>query len=125
MSEDNKVERFRGRVSAAWLRLRGFLKRWVGPPSRREIRSWLVDDAPAPMEEETDSHLWELWGRFAGFWGRIRRRVFRTFAGLLALVCVAAGVLLYSNVWYMNLILYGILAPNFIILLHYLALTRK
>ena len=118
------MEKIRDHVVTIFARFKAFLRRWVGPPAKKEIRSWVVDDSPAPTMKETGGSLWELWGRFAGFWGRVRTRVFRAAAGILALVCVALGVLFYSNIWYLNLILYAFLVPNTLILLHYLRLTR-
>lgn len=103
--------------------IRELLKKWFRPPPKRVIRSWIVDEAePIPIEE--GGKLWVVWAGFAGFWGRVRTRVFRAFAGLLAIVNLGLAVLLYSNVWYMNLILYAILIPNFLILIHYLRLTK-
>ncbi len=111
------VERLRG----LWGRVRG----WFGPPSGEEIRGWLVDDAPPITPERRSIPLRDYVDRFLGFWGRIRTRLFRVFAALLAVLCVAAGVLLYSNIWYMNLLLYGIIVPNFLILIHYMRLTKN
>jgi len=119
------MEKIRDHVVTIFARFKAFLRRWVGPPAKKEIRSWVVDDSPAPTMKETGGSLWELWGRFAGFWARVRARVFRAFAAALTLVWLAAGVLLYSNIWYLNLMLYVILIPNILILLHYLRLTRK
>ena len=103
------------RFREAWLRLKELVK-----PSQREPRSWLKTGQPP--QPQVDSTLFE---DFKAWWLRARTRVFRLVAGLLALVDVAMGALLFSNVWYMNLILYAYLVPSFLILLHYLRLTRN
>lgn len=100
------------------------LKRLLSPPPKRVIKSWIVDgNEPAAADE--GGAAWRTWASFAGFWRRVRTRVFRAFAGLLAIVSLGLAVLLYSNIWYMNLILYAILVPNFLILIHYLRLTKN
>ena len=102
------------RLREAWLRFKELVK-----PPQREPRSWLKTGQLT--QPQSDSTLFE---DFKSWWLRARTRVFRIVAGLLALVDVIMGTLLFSNVWYMNLILYAYLVPSFLILLHYLRLTR-
>ncbi len=108
-----------GRLRALFDRLHGFFT----PPKRRPP-SWIVGEEAAP-EAAPQRSIREVLIGFIGFWGRVRTRVFRWAAGLLVLVCLALGVALYSNVWYLNLVLYTILVPNILILIHYLRLTRR
>ena len=98
------------------------LKRLFAAPRKREIKSWYASEN-VPVEKP--SGAWALWGSFVGFWMRVRTRFFRICAGLLALVDLGLAVVLYSNVWYMNLILWAVTIPQFLILIHYLRLTRS
>lgn len=108
-------------------RIRGWVERvraFFSPPKKRPV-AWIVGEEAAPEEPTPLKPVREVFVGFAAFWGRVRTRVFRGFAWLLVAVCVALGVVLYSNVWYLNLIIYAILVPNFLILIHYLRLTRN
>lgn len=97
------------------------VRRILHPPKPRVVRSWIAEENVADVEA---GGVWGLWGRFVGFWARVRTRVFRVLAGFLAVVDLGLAVLLYSNVWYMNLILWAVTVPQFLILIHYLRLTR-
>ena len=99
------------------------IRAFLAPPPRKQV-SWVVGEESAPEPAKSRPMREALVG-FIGFWARVRTRVFRVFAGLLAIVDVALGVLLFSNVWYLNLFLYAFLVPNFLIMVHYLRLTRN
>lgn len=115
MGDNSLMQRLRGWAE----RVRAFLV----PPTRKQV-SWVVGEESAPEPLKSRPVREALVG-FIGFWTRVRTRVFRVFAGLLAVVDVALGVLLFSNVWYLNLFLYAFLVPNFLIMVHYLRLTRN
>lgn len=106
-------------VRRVWDRVRVFFSK-----PKREVRSWIVDDHPQAVAEAEHVSLWGYVDGFKAFWMRVRNRVFRVLAALLALVDIILGAILYSNVWYMNLILYAYLVPSFLILIHYMRLTR-
>lgn len=54
-----------------------------------------------------------------------RWRVFSLLAKLYVLVEIVLMVMLYSNIWYMNLFLVLFFVPNTIMLLHYLRLLGR
>ena len=104
----------------AWGRLRGFFS-----PPKREVQSWVVDDSPPPRVEAAESSLWVYVEGFKAFWLNQRRRVLRLLAAIVALTDIILGAVLYSNIWYLNLMLYAYLVPSFIITIHYVRLTRN
>ena len=108
-------------------RLRGWADRVraLFTPPEREVKSWIVDESPPPRVEEAESSLWVYVEGFKAFWVDQRRRVLRLLAGLVALTDLILGAVLYSNIWYLNLMLYAYLVPSFIIAIHYVRLTRK
>lgn len=84
----------------------------------------MVDDSPKAEVAEA-STLWGYVDAFKALWLRVRTRVFRVCAALLAIIDILLGMVLFSNVWYLNLILYAYLVPSFLILIHYLRLTKN
>ena len=115
-----------GRISRLEERLRGWVERvraLFAPPERKPV-GWLVGDEPAPTPK-TPNTFADFLSDFKAFWVRARTRLFRVAAGLLALVDLGLGILLYSNVWYLNLMLYAVIVPHILILIHYLRLTRS
>ena len=58
-----------------------------------------------------------------GWWVHIRGIFFRVLATLTAVIDLLAVALLWSNVWYMNLLVCAYAVPNFLIMIHYLRLT--
>lgn len=88
-------------------------------PSKRKIKSWYANENTEPLAPTSGVNGFVEW------WKSVRNRIFRVAARVLVLVDIFMAILLYSNVWYMNLILYAYLVPSFLILLHYLRLTRN
>jgi len=106
-------------------RLRGWVDRVraaFAAPAKKPS-GWLVGDEPAPTQKPTAAE--NLFSGFKAFWVNQRRRVLRLLAALVALTDLILGAFLYSNIWYLNLLLYAYLVPSFIITIHYMRLTRK
>ena len=115
MSEDK-----RSRLREAYLRLKSYIV-----PAREEVH-WVVGEEAIEEKPRSDvKPLASYFSDFATFWASVRRRFFRILAALVAVADLALGILLLSNVWYYNLILYAYLVPSFIITVHYLRLTRN
>lgn len=87
-------------------------------PRKRVERQWISGEPNLQPEKPAPPPILDA-ARVA------RSRVLRVMAAALLLTDIGFAVMLYSDVWYLNLILYAYLVPNMLVLLHYIGVTRN
>jgi hypothetical protein len=99
------------------------LREWLEELKERlkkaeEEPSW---EEPVAEEKPASTPIGERLSRVFSW----RWRVFSALAKVNVVLNIALVILLYSNTWYLNVLLFLFLAPNTVMLLHYLRLLGK
>ena len=98
------------------------LREWF---ERMREKIWEArEEKPEWEEPEEKPASTPIGERFSGVFSW-RWRVFSALAKVNVVFNIALVILLYSNTWYLNVLLFLFLAPNTVMLLHYLRLLGK
>ena len=103
--------------------IREFLDRFKKKEEEEPVEDWgsvEAEEEPA-IEEKVSVPFGE---RFSGMFSW-RWRVFSALAKVNVVLNIALVILLYSDTWYLNVLLFLFFTPNTVMILHYLRLLGK